>query len=108
MGRKRKEDVILDPLPSSDSDPSGPEISSRPKKRVNNPLGPINAESRDFKRPTSDIVREYVNLLMAGAGCDGTNYKWLSGRPNACFVMRKHVEDKAAGQFVGLSQVRMD
>ena len=107
MGRKRKEDVILDPLPSSDRDPSGSGTSSRPQKRANNPLPPINADSRGSKRPTSDIVREYVNLLVAGAGCDGTNYKWLSGRPNACFIMRKHVEDKASGQFVGLSQVRM-
>ena len=106
MGRKRKEDVILDLLPSSDRDPSGPGTSNRAPKRANNPQNFRGADVRGFGRPTSDIMREYVNLLLAGAGYDGTPYKWLSARPNACFVMRKHVEDKTSGKFVGLSQVR--
>ncbi len=106
MGRKRKEDVILNLLPSSDRAPSGPETSSHSPKRANNSEYYANTESRRFERPTSDIVREYVNLLKAGTGYDGYPYKWLSDGLNACFVMRKHVEDKASGKFVGLSQVR--
>jgi hypothetical protein len=101
MGRKRKEDVILDLLPSSDRDPSGPGTSNRAPKRANHPKIFRGADVRGFERPTSDIMREYVNLLLAGAGYDGTPYKWLSARPTACFVMRKHVEDKPLRGRVG-------
>ena len=87
MGRKRKEDVILDLLPSSDRDPSGPGTSNRAPKRANNPQNFSGADVRGFERPTSDIMREYVNLLMAGLMA--MTALLTSGRvlaPNAYFI----------------------
>ena len=109
MGRKRKQDVVLDPKKL---------IFELDVDRDQKLLSPITqapmpsststdayADGRSQGRPTSDIVREYVNLLACGIGCSGTPFKWLSGTKHACLVMRKHVEDKESGQSRGLSEV---
>ena len=110
MGRKRKTDVILSPETFSDRNcdqsPQGP--CNVAIEHRNTSINVSNTYPGGTGRPLDDILREYLNLLNSGVGT-GTYWGRLNEEaPNACFAMRRHIEDKSTGSFVGLSEASVD
>ena len=110
MGRKRKTDVILNPETFSDRNcgQSSPVPCKVAIEHRNTSINVPGTYPGRTGRSLDDILREYLNLLNSGVGT-GTYWGRLNAEaPNACFAMRRHIEDKSTGSFVGLSEASVD
>ena len=107
MGRKRKPDVILSPNNFRNgiaiSPPGGCEV---PMDHTS--LGVSDASSVGTGRPFCEILREYLNLLSCDVGGGALCERLNEEAPDACFIMRRHAEDKSTGSFVGMSEASVE